>query len=500
MSNAVIYCRVSTKEQTQNLSLSTQLKACRDYCRREGHRVVAEFTDAGESAKTTDRPKFLELVSFCRDRKNRVSFVVVYNLTRFSRNALDFSLVRGLLQGVGVSLRSVNEPLSEDPVGNLTGNILAAIAQFDNDEKARRTKTGMKASLELGRWPFKAPLGYVNDPNRRGYLLPHPTLGPLVVSAFESFSSGLHTAREALALATNLGLRTEKGRPVSGQTFNKLLRNGIYAGRLSVPTWTHTSNAAFLPLVSPELFDRVQYVLAGRHGSTVRRKRDHADFPLRRFVRCAHCDNALTASWSKGRNRKYAYYHCPKCRSVKVRKDFLEERFLAELDAVRPSSGFMRLFHEVVLDVWERRHAEARRNRERLEATLGERRRRLERVEEAFLYEQAIDRETYESQRNRLREEIAIGQMQLNEATADEFDVEGLLRFAEHLLNNAGRLWSELQLDGKRQLQAVIFPKGLRFDGTAFGTTVTCLAFSQLGEKTSEEGRLASPPGFEPGF
>lgn len=33
---AVIYVRVSAKEQTENLSLPTQLRACEEYCRREG--------------------------------------------------------------------------------------------------------------------------------------------------------------------------------------------------------------------------------------------------------------------------------------------------------------------------------------------------------------------------------------------------------------------------------------------------------------------------------
>lgn len=147
-------------------------------------------------------------------------------------------------------------------------------------------------------------------------------------------------------------------------------------------------------------------------------------------------------------------------------------------------------------DVWERRHAEAKRTRECLEATVAEKRLRLDRVEEAFLYERAIDRESYERQRDRLREEIAVGQMQLSEATADEFDVEGLLRFAEHLLTNAARLWAELKLEGKRQLQAAIFPEGIRFDGTALGTAATCLAFSQLGDISSDGETLASPPGF----
>jgi hypothetical protein len=46
-------------EQTKNLSLPTQEKACREYCARNGYDVDQVFIDAGESAKSTDRPEFL---------------------------------------------------------------------------------------------------------------------------------------------------------------------------------------------------------------------------------------------------------------------------------------------------------------------------------------------------------------------------------------------------------------------------------------------------------
>ena len=55
MVGAVIYIRVSTKEQTENLSLPTQLRACEEYCHREGFEVVQRFQEEGESAKTADR-------------------------------------------------------------------------------------------------------------------------------------------------------------------------------------------------------------------------------------------------------------------------------------------------------------------------------------------------------------------------------------------------------------------------------------------------------------
>ena len=45
------------------------------------------FEDAGESANSSDRPEFQRLIQFCSTKKNRIEFVVVLNLARFSRNA-----------------------------------------------------------------------------------------------------------------------------------------------------------------------------------------------------------------------------------------------------------------------------------------------------------------------------------------------------------------------------------------------------------------------------
>jgi DNA invertase Pin-like site-specific DNA recombinase len=46
MVGAVIYVRVSTKEQTENLSLATQLRACEEYCRRQGYEILERFHEA----------------------------------------------------------------------------------------------------------------------------------------------------------------------------------------------------------------------------------------------------------------------------------------------------------------------------------------------------------------------------------------------------------------------------------------------------------------------
>ena len=72
MVGAVIYVRVSTKEQTENLSLPTQLRACEEYCRRQGYEVLERFHEEGESAKTTDRSQLQNLLTYCRLNKGRV--------------------------------------------------------------------------------------------------------------------------------------------------------------------------------------------------------------------------------------------------------------------------------------------------------------------------------------------------------------------------------------------------------------------------------------------
>ena len=216
MIGAVIYVRVSTKEQTENLSLPTQLRACEEYCRRQGYDVLERFHEEGESAKTTDRSQLQALLKYCRTHKGKVHFVVVYNLTRFAREKYDHFALRAHLKSLGISLRSATEPIDDTSTGKLMEGVLAAFAQFDNDVRSERTLAGMKAALSLGRWTFQAPLGYLNAPKWSTSSLVHdPVRGPLVKQAFEDLASGQFTAQEVIRRATDAGLRTRRDRPLS---------------------------------------------------------------------------------------------------------------------------------------------------------------------------------------------------------------------------------------------------------------------------------------------
>jgi site-specific DNA recombinase len=68
---AVLYLRVSFRRQVEGTSLATQEATCREWCRRHGMTVDNLFVDRGESAKTTDRPAFQEMMRYLHRSKGR---------------------------------------------------------------------------------------------------------------------------------------------------------------------------------------------------------------------------------------------------------------------------------------------------------------------------------------------------------------------------------------------------------------------------------------------
>jgi site-specific DNA recombinase len=502
MLRAVIYCRVSTKEQTKNLSLPVQEKSCRDYCEREGYEVAEIFVEEGESAKTIDRTKFKELLAFCRDKKNRVGAVVVHSISRFSRDKLSHFTIRALLSKLNITLRSATEPIDDSPTGKMVEGLLSTMAQYENDDKSERTKRGMKEAIQRGSWPFSATLGYRKIPqlDGRSRIEQDPESAPLIKQAFDLVANGSYERVEVLRIVTAAGLRTKRGKKLTSQSFHNMLKNPFYAGILVVQGWEVDGAGAFEPIVTEEKFRLVQSVLSGGHCAARPRRPNHPDFPLRHFVRCGSCDKPLTASWSKGRNKPYAYYHCTKasCKSPNIRKAILESEFLKLIKQIQPKPEYINLFKEIVLDVWKQRKADAIRLVTTLEARVATLKAKRQGVVEAFLHERIIDKPTYQEQLDLLNEEVALVELEIYETKLEELDLEASLNFAISALSNAAAFWNHCSSDQKQRFQRILFPNGLVFDGKSYRTAPTCIAFSYLQGISEEKSSLASRTGVEP--
>ena len=128
-----------------------------------------------------------------------------------------------------------------------------------------------------------------------------------------------------------------------------------------VSEWGVACQGDFEPIVGQESFRAVQAILSGRRPTVTPHIRNHPDFPLHRFVRCSKCERPLTGSWSKGRQRHYPYYRCSnsRCKGVNIKKAKLEGRFVTLLEHMQPRPECIRLFREIVLDVWNQQSKDA---------------------------------------------------------------------------------------------------------------------------------------------
>jgi hypothetical protein len=387
--------------------------------------------------------------------------------------------------------------VSDTAAGEFAEIIMAGYSQMDNRLRAERTVEGMRTAQARGRWTHQAPIGYLNGPKGGPSLVPDPQRAPLIIRGFEMLGTGNRTLIDALRALRAQGLTTRRGRRVSVQTFHRVVRNGIYTGRLAT-SWGVDTAGDWDPLITEDLFDRVQMVLDGRRPSlaTPARVRHRPEFPLKGHVRCERCGKPLTGE-SK-RNGTLHYYRCrtPGCLST-VAKRKVEDAYEVLLDSVRLRPEYVRLFREITLQAHRERHASEGKERKRLE----KRRDDLQAQKLNLGRELArgtLDAASYRELRDEIDRDLAEARVALTEATSREIDVEGILDFAEATIVEPVKTWRNLGPRQKRVLQAAFFPAGVTFDGKVCRTDLTASFLAELRQIQEGNTRLASPTGVEP--
>jgi site-specific DNA recombinase len=500
VTRGVIYIRVSSAEQVDNLSLETQEARCRDYCQRNGIEVVQVFKEPGVSAKTTDRPAFKEMVGYCLNkRKNRIDAVVVYDITRFSRSTGDFYQVRGQFRQFGIVLRSATQQIDETPEGNFMATMIAAQGQYDNEKKGQRSIEGMKAALAKGRWTHQPPTGYLKTPPKTApSLIRDPKRAGAVRMAFEMAALGMHSRQEIRDRIDATGFLTPRGKRLSVQTLAKILENPIYCGWMEVRRWSVRQKGDFDPIISEEIYNRVNPRKSVGTKIPRAHQKDNADFPLRRFITCTRCGKKISGSWSTSRRaKKYPYYSCPRCKGTGIRKEELERRFQGLLSLYKPKPGAVRLFLEVVRDLY----GELRADSAKTAAALSERVAALKNRQNVLvdaLIEGKISQDVYQGQEARRVREVEEAERELAQCAGSPEDVEKIIRFADKFFSGLDQTWPGLDLRQKQVFQSAIFPAGLTFDGKELRTPEIPLIFNVIAHAKRGKSSMASPGGFEP--
>lgn len=157
------YTRVSTAMQIDGYSLEaqkTRMKAFADY---NNYDIVGEYEDAGKSGKSIEgRVQFNQMMDDIMSGKDGVSYVLVFKLSRFGRNAADVLSTLQTMQDFGVNLICVEDGIdSSKDAGKLMISVLSAVAEIERENIRVQTMEGRIQKAREGKWNGGfAPYGY----------------------------------------------------------------------------------------------------------------------------------------------------------------------------------------------------------------------------------------------------------------------------------------------------------------------------------------------------
>ncbi len=492
---AIVYCRVSSHEQVSGTSLGMQEKLCLDYAERQNLEVLKIYVEEGESAKSADRTEFQKALAFCSDKKNHVDQFVVYKLDRFARNQDDHVIVQTMLRKSNTKLRSVTEPIDETPIGRAMEGVLSVFAEFDNNVRAQRSKSGMEERVKQGVWVWSAPIGYKRVV-KGGNLIIDDNFAPYIRLAFEEWSKGIYSYRKLSEFLWERGFRSKSGKKIYQQTIEKIIRNPIYFGQIRA--FGMEVQGAFEPIISEDLFRMCQ---PNRHRKVALTKREaqNPKFPLKKHMVCTHCSKSLTGSSSRGRTGKtYPYYHhhkqtCPL--AVSHAKEETENRFLEYLSQISPTHReYEELFKRIVLDVWQTNYKRLDADNARIRKEIASMEQDRQKVFDAHR-NGVYDDVEFMDQKNYLNARIREKKLLLEEKEIEEFNMESALNFCFEFVRNSADTWKSLEKypEFRARFQKIVFPENILFDGEKFGNTKLALVYKLKESYSADSSNLVTP-------
>ena len=158
-----MYTRVSTAMQTDGFSLDAQRERIRKYADAYDFDIVGEYEDAGKSGKSIEgRAEFKKMLEDIETNKDGISYVLVFKLSRFGRNAADVLNTLQFMQDYGVNLICVEDGIdSSKDAGKLMISVLSAVAEIERENILVQTMEGRKQKAREGKWNGGfAPYGY----------------------------------------------------------------------------------------------------------------------------------------------------------------------------------------------------------------------------------------------------------------------------------------------------------------------------------------------------
>ncbi len=322
---AVLYLRVSSKRQMDTdadidpdgNSIDTQRKVCVERARQLGAVIVDEYVEPGNSGQTiAKRPVFREMMRRIKEQRD-VDCVIIYMRSRAFRNYVDAGNTKVALNQLDVKLISAKESFGD----GIMAEAMEAVTDVFNWLQVRMSGEDIKIKMankaRNGGTIGHAKVGYRNervliDGRKVNTIVLDPERSHFVTMAFEQFATGNETVASLRGKLTTAGLRmplTGKGggEPISLERLRNLLHDRYYVGYVTYDGVEYKGRHQ--PLVTEELFTRVQEILASHSGAGTR-QRSHNHY-LKGTLWCGRCKYRLIVQRAVGRlGGVYYYFYC----------------------------------------------------------------------------------------------------------------------------------------------------------------------------------------------
>ena len=157
---AIGYVRVSTEKQADfGVSLDAQTAKIRAMAVVQGAELLDVLVDAGESAKSLQRPGMARLLALVD--AGALDTVIIAKLDRLTRSVADLAELLKRFERRGVSLVSVADSLdTRSAAGRLVLNIMVSVSQWEREAIGERTRDAMRHKRAKGERVGTVPYGW----------------------------------------------------------------------------------------------------------------------------------------------------------------------------------------------------------------------------------------------------------------------------------------------------------------------------------------------------
>ena len=320
MKRAALYARYSSDNQREE-SITAQLRASRDYCKRKGYIIINEYIDEAKSGKSVDnRTSFLSMVS---DAKKKLFDVIVFHkIDRNARNEYDYFFYKAQMAKVNVSYEYVaQEAIDDSSTGQLLESLMVGVAAWYSRNLKTEVKKGMNENaykaLFNGGTP---PLGY--DVIDKKYVV-NETEAEAIRLIFDMYLRGCGYSSIIYALSSR-GFKTKAGRSFGKNSLHSILKNQRYVGDYvynkvtTKPDGTRNSNSIsdeviilkdVLPsIITREAFENVKVKMASNKHRTAAYTAKEI-YLLSGLLYC-ECGSPMNGKKTTTRGNSYYYYRC----------------------------------------------------------------------------------------------------------------------------------------------------------------------------------------------